>query len=66
MLQMKALEPLLERLNAEHIHTAVETSIFTSSEYLAIAISYIDLFYVDIKILNPKLCSSVLGGYTDG
>lgn len=65
MLQMKPLEPLLERLNAEHIHTAVETSLFCSPEQLVIAISHIDLFYVDIKILAPELCSSVLGGYTD-
>lgn len=65
MLQMKPLEPLLERLNAEHTHTAVETSLFTSPECLAIAISYIDLFYVDIKILDPELCFSVLGGKID-
>ena len=65
MLQMKPLEPLLERLNAEHIHTAVETSLFCSPEQLVIAISHIDLFYVDIKILAPELCSSVLGGSPD-
>ncbi|RHQ95687.1 radical SAM protein [Ruminococcus sp. AF21-3] len=65
MLQMKPLKPLLERLNAEHIHTAVETSLFTSPAQLAIAISHIDLFYVDIKILDPELCSSVLGGKID-
>ena len=65
MLQMKPLEPLLERLNTEFIHTAVETSLFASPECLAIAISHIDLFYVDIKILDSELCSSVLGGKLD-
>lgn len=62
MLQMKELKPLLQRLNQEHIHTAVETSLYCSPAQLAIAVSYVDLFYVDIKILEDGLCSSILGG----
>ena len=68
MLQMHNLAPLLQKLNGkgaddpEHIHTAVETSLFCSPSQLSIALSHIDLFYVDIKILDDGLCSSVLGG----
>lgn len=62
MLQMKELEPMLQRLNDEQIHIAAETSLFCSSAQLSIAIKHIDLFYVDIKVLSDDLCSSSLGG----
>ena len=62
MLQMKELDPMLQRLNDEQIHTIVETSLFCSSVQLSIAIKHIDLFYVGIKVLNDDLCSSSLGG----
>lgn len=62
MLQMKELDPMLQRLNDEQIHTIVETSLFCSSVQLSIAIKHIELFYVDIKVLNDDLCSSSLGG----
>ena len=62
MLQMKELDPMLQRLNDEQIHTIVETSLFCSSVQLSISIKHIDLFYVDIKVLNDDLCSSSLGG----
>lgn len=62
MLQMDKLEPLLERLNDEHIHTAVETCLFAPASQLSIAINYIDLFYVDIKILDEARCKEVLNG----
>ena len=62
MLQMKELDPMLQRLNDEQIHTIVETSLFCSSVQLSIAIKHIDLFYVDIKVPNDDLCSSSLGG----
>lgn len=62
MLQMHALEPMLQRLKDENIHMAAETSLFCSSRQLSIAISNIDLFYVDIKILDREKCRKVLGG----
>ena len=65
MLQMKELKLLLERLNTEGVHTAVETSLFSSIENLAIAIQHIDLFYVDIKIMDDRICRGVLGGNLD-
>ena len=62
LLQMDRLEPLLERLKAEKIHTAVETCLFAPAYQLSIAIKYIDLFYVDIKILDKEKSREYLRG----
>lgn len=62
ILQMDRLEPLLERLANEQIHTAVETCLFVPKNQLRIALNYINLFYVDIKILDEKRCRSILCG----
>lgn len=62
MMQMDKLEPLLERLNKEKIHTTVETCLFAPENQLYIALNHIDLFYVDIKILDEELCQSTLRG----
>jgi len=60
--QIDRIVPLLEKLKKEHIHIAIETSLFVSSELLEIALNYIDLFYVDGKILNKEKCRAVLCG----
>lgn len=62
LLQIEKLEPLLKRLNLENINIAVETSLFVSTSKLDIAIEYVDLFYVDIKILEEKECKNILNG----
>ena len=59
-MQMRELDLVLEKMNERHIHTAVETSLFTTDEYLSIAIKHIDLLYVDIKIMDTELCKTVL------
>lgn len=61
LLQFDVLEPLLESLNEENIHICVETCLFVSEDKLEIAMKYIDLFYVDIKILDAERCRVVLG-----
>lgn len=61
LLRIQELEPLLKRLNESGVHTAVETCLYVSSDCLNLALKYIDLFYVDIKILD-KGQSKVLGG----
>jgi len=42
-------------LRANEIHTAVETSLFVSREAIEKALEVIDLFLVDLKILDPDL-----------
>lgn len=62
LLQMRKLKTMLQRLKAEHIHTAIETSLFAPQELVQIAIELIDLFYVDIKILDKTKCRKFLQG----
>ncbi len=65
LLQMTALEPLLKKLKKEKIHICVETSLFAEKEQLEIALKHVDLFYVDIKILNEEECKKHLNGNID-
>lgn len=65
LLQMNKLENVLNRLRSAGVHIAIETSLFSNLENLEIAMKYVDLFYVDIKIINKKRCSEVLKGNLD-
>lgn len=65
LMQIDKLEPLLKRLNLDNIHTAVETSLYVPERLLDIAIRYIDLFYVDVKILDFNKCNRILNGNLD-
>lgn len=62
LLQVRLLEELLKRLREENVHTAVETCLFVNEEQLVLAMKYIDLFYVDMKILNQEKCKTILKG----
>jgi len=62
LLQIKKLENLLQLLKKEHIHMAIETCLFAQQIQLRTALEYIDLFYVDIKILDNILCKTILNG----
>lgn len=65
LLQIKNMKPLLLRLKNENIHTAIETSLFAMQDQLELALEYVDLFYVDIKIPDKKRCSRILKGNVD-
>lgn len=62
LLQIRNLEPLLQRLKEKNIHITIETSLFIPRTFLCEAISFIDLFYVDIKILDENKCYEILNG----
>lgn len=62
LLQIHKIEKLLQKLKDNHIHTAIETSLFAPQNCVRTAIAYIDLFYVDIKILDQHDCRQFLGG----
>ena len=62
LLQMMQLETILDRLKKEHVHITVETSLFVPKNLLLIAIKYIDLFYVDVKLLHKDMCKEHLNG----
>ena len=56
LLQMEELIPVCEALHDEHIHIAAETCLFVPPQLLDAAISRIDLFYCDVKILDEAAC----------
>ncbi len=62
LLQAEGLAEILPVLKAEKIHVAVETALFVPRINLEMLCSWIDLWIVDLKILNPDLCCSILGG----
>lgn len=62
LLQADKLEPLFIALRASNIHTAVETSLFAPEMQLSLALKYIDLFYVDMKIVDTNMCRDILLG----
>lgn len=56
------LEPLLQRLKAEDIHVAVETSgYFCYEAFARQVLPYADLIYYDVKIADPEVHRSCLG-----
>lgn len=65
LLQMDRLENVLYRLHSDRVHIAIETSLFANLEKLEIAMKYVNLFYVDIKIIDKKRCKEVLKGNLD-
>ncbi len=62
LLFIKKIEPLLKKLKEDNLSVAIETSLFAPSELLIAAAQYVDLFCVDIKILNERECQTILGG----
>ncbi len=62
LLQFGALRPLLQKLHENKIHLCVETCLFVPPDRLQSALKFIDLFYVDVKILEKERCKQILGG----
>lgn len=53
---------LLGALKAVGLNCTVETSLFVQPAVLRETIPLVDLFLVDIKILDPAVCKEVIGG----
>ena len=62
LMQTEALEDVFRELKNRGVHLAVETALFVPEGLLEKAMSYIDDFIVDVKILESSLCREVLGG----
>lgn len=62
LLQFDAIEPLLMRLKSENVHICVESCLFVPPGALETAIKYVDVFYVDVKIIDKERCRETLGG----
>ena len=53
-MQGEFLIQILKRCQEEGIHTAIETSLYTSLELIKEALPYLDLIYIDLKIFDEK------------
>ena len=62
LLQIEVLSPVCRWLKEEKVHITVETCLFCTYEQLQMAIELIDLFYVDVKIMDKLQCSLVEKG----
>ena len=66
LLQIDRLGDVCKGLRQNDIHLAVETSLFVSKSSVDIAIKYIDLFIVDVKILDNTLAKRIQGQELEG
>ena len=62
LMQGRQLLEVWKYLKETGVGLAVETALFVPEELLENALSYIDFYYVDVKLLDQALCASVLGG----
>ena len=62
LLQAPELVAILKELKKENIHVAVETSLFAPLKSLKKIENMVDLFIVDIKILNEGNCREIIKG----
>lgn len=62
LLQADKLELLFAMLKKADIHMAMETCLFARERSLDIALDYMDLFYVDVKLLDEEKCRDVEHG----
>ncbi|MBR3306127.1 MAG: radical SAM protein [Lachnospiraceae bacterium] len=62
LLQIDRLEPVCMRLHENSISIAVETALFVDEKKIKKACELVDIFYVDVKILNPERAKKIVGG----
>lgn len=62
LLHLQSYLGLLQRLKDSGIHMAVETALQVPKDCVQELLPYIDLFIVDVKLLDAQECRQVLGG----
>lgn len=62
LLQMPALAPVCHSLHENKVHIAVETCLFIPTDYLLLGLENVDLFYVDLKIVDGVQCKRIING----
>ena len=65
LLQITKIETLLSQLKERNINICVETALMVKEEFINIALKYVDVFIVDIKILDKDECKKFLNGDID-
>ena len=59
LLQANNLLPLWKKLKENRIGQCIETSLMCTKDKLELALEYIDVFYVDVKILIPQQANRI-------
>ena len=54
MMQIENIEPLLIKLKKEGINICIETSLISPNKLVELSTKYIDLYYIDLKILDKS------------
>ncbi len=62
LMQSKELVNCLKELKKEKIHICIETSLFAPQNSVDLVKDFVDLFIIDIKILDPQKCKEYLKG----
>ena len=62
LLQFPSIIECLELLKEKHIHIVLETCLYVPKNNLLLGIQYVNLFYVDLKILDVHRCKDNLKG----
>ena len=65
LLFLDKYEEMIKKLHENLVSVCVETSLFVPFDKLVWAVSNVDYFYVDIKILDMMSCKEILGGDLD-
>lgn len=61
-MQIDALIPVIIGLHNSGVHITVETCLFIPVKNLQAALEIVDLFYVDVKILDAERCNALEKG----
>ncbi len=62
LMQITQMQPFLCSIKKENVHVAMETSLFSPICKVKQATEFVDLFYVDMKILIPERAKIFEGG----
>lgn len=54
LMQGEFLVNILKRCHEENIHTAIETTLFASLDFIQRVLPYLDLIYIDLKVFDEK------------
>lgn len=65
LLQAEQLVPVWEKLQQERINLAIETALFVPKHCVALAIPYINHWFIDLKIADRVSCQQILQGDID-
>lgn len=62
LLFLPGYQSLCHKLHKDGITICIETALFVPAESIEWAVNNIDIFYIDIKLLDEKKCKNILGG----